>query len=222
MAKSAKKPAAVSPIEFFPDIEQGSEEWLAIRLGIPTASNFAMVTRDGDAKTRREYMFKLAGEILTGRPAEGKIMTAAMQRGHDMEPEARDHYARSVIAKLDRVGFVRRKLPSGRYAGCSPDSMIGKKKALEVKTIAPHLMIALLERGAAMPPEHRWQVYGTMWVADLEEVDLQLYYRGMPVAPKFSVSRNEDVITEISNAVEVFDHELNNLVKKIRAMGGAR
>ena len=39
------------------------------------------------------------------------------------------------------------------------------------------------------------------------------------VAPKFTVVRNEAAIKEISDAVEVFDHELNNLVKKIRAMG---
>ena len=49
-----------------------------------------------------------------------------------------------------------------------------------------------------------------------------LYYRGMPVAPKFTVVRNDAAIKEVSDAVEVFDHELNNLVKKIRAMGGER
>ena len=228
MAKAVAPKKAPSPIEVFPEIEQGSPEWFELRLGIPTASNFALVTRDSEAKTRREYMHKLAGEILTGRPAEGKIMTAAMQRGHDMEPEARDHYAKKNIVKIDQVGFIRRLLPSGRYVGTSPDGLMEARKganwrkALEIKTMAPHLMIGLLERGAALPPEHRWQVYGTMWVADIEEVDLMLYYRGMPVAPKFTVVRNDAAIKEVSDAVEVFDHELNNLVKKIRAMGGER
>lgn len=228
MAKAtAAKPAPSSLVEVFPEIEQGSPEWFELRLGIPTASNFAMVTRDADSKTRRGYMHKLAGEILTGQPAEGKIKTAAMQRGHDMEPEARDHYAKTNIVKIDRVGFIRRLLPSGRYAGSSPDGLMEPRKGtwrkgLEIKTMAPDIMIGLLERGAALPPEHRWQVYGTMWVADLEEVDLMLYYRNMPVAPKFTVARNEAAIKEISDAVEVFDHELNNLVKKIRAMGSGR
>lgn len=223
MGKAALKPK-VPEVEFFPEIEQQSQEWYALRLGIPTASCFSVVMaegRDGNAsKTRQEYMRKLAGEILTGRPAEGKIVTAAMQRGNDMEPEAREHYARTNIAKLDRVGFVRRLLPSGRYAGCSPDAMIGKRKALEIKTLAPHLMIELLERGAAgIPAEHRRQVYGTMWIADLEAVDLMIFYRGMPTAPKFTVERNAAVIKEISDAVEIFDHELSRLVQKIRAMG---
>lgn len=218
MAKAAakiKEPA----FETFPEIEQQSEEWIKIRLGTPTASNFAMVLRDGDSKTRAQYMRKLAGELLTGRPAEGKLITAAMQRGNEMEPEARDHYSRKNFVTLNRIGFARRKLPSGRYVGCSPDGLIGKKKALEIKTMQPDLMIELLERGAGLPPEHRAQVNSTMWVMDLEEVDLMLFYRGMPHAPQFTIKRNEDVMKEISDAAEVFDHELHKLVAKIKSMG---
>ena len=44
-----------------------------------------------------------------------------------------------------------------------------------------------LVKGSAMPPEHRWQVHGTMFVGDLDKVVLSLFYRGMPVAPKFEV-----------------------------------
>lgn len=219
MAKAAAKKAEPA-FEVFPDIEQGSPEWVQLRLGIPTASNFAMIMRDGDAKTRTEYMRKLAGEVMTGRPAEGKIVTAAMDRGNQMEPEARDHYSRKNFVTLERVGFIRRKLPSGRYVGCSPDGLIGRRsKGLEIKTMAPHLMIQRLESGAGMPPDHRWQVYGTMWIASLDEVDLMLFYSGMPVAPQFTVKRDEKVIKEISDSAEVFDHELHKLVKKIRGMG---
>lgn len=217
MARVAKK--ADPAFEVFPDIQQGSEDWLKIRLGLPTTSNFAMVVRDGDASTRKEYMRKLAGEIMTGRPAEGKITTAAMERGNQMEPQARDHYSRKNFVTIERVGFIRRKLPSGRYVGCSPDGLIGKRKALEIKTMAPHLMIERLESGAGMPPIHRWQIYGTMWIADLDEVDLMLFYSGMPVAPQFTIKRDEKIIKEISDAAEVFDWELDKLVKKIRGMG---
>lgn len=220
MAKAAPKKAEPA-FEIFQDIEQGSPEWFELRLGIPTASNFAMMMRDGDSKTRTEYMRRLAGEVMTKRPAEGKIVTAAMDRGNQMEPEARDHYSRKNFVTLERIGFARRKLPSGRYVGCSPDGLIlpRKKKGLEIKTMAPYLMIERLETGAGMPPVHRWQVYGTMWIMDLEEVDLMLFYSGMPVAPQFTVKRDEKTIKEISDSAEVFDNELHKLVKKIRGMG---
>ena len=88
--QSTTSPATVErklgPVEIIEidEIEQGSQEWFQIRLGIPTASNFSIVMasgRDGDeSKTRAQYMRVLAGEILTGRPGEGKIVTAAMQQ----------------------------------------------------------------------------------------------------------------------------------------------
>lgn len=222
MGKAALKPK-VPEVEFFPEIEQQSQEWYALRLGIPTASCFSVVMaegRDGNAsKTRQEYMRKLAGEILTGRPAEGKIVTAAMQRGNDMEPEARDYYLQTHFADLRRIGFMRRKLGTGRYVGASPDALIGDKRALEIKTMAPHLMIERLLKGNGMPPEHRPQVHGTMWVGDLEAVDLLIFYSGMPVAPKFTVYRDETYIKEIANAVEKFEYETRMLVDKIRRMG---
>ncbi len=219
----AKKAPAVPVVEIIDDVEQGGDDWLALRLGIPTASNFAMVLRGSDSATRDAYMRKLAGEILTGAPGEGKIVTAAMQRGNDMEPEAREYFARTYFGDVERVGFMRRKLPSGRYVGASPDALIAKRRgALEIKTLAPHLMIEQLVKGAAMPPAHRAQVFGTMFVGGLDFVELMLFYRGMPVAPRFKVGRDETMIKEISDALEVFDYELHKLVEKVRAMGGHR
>lgn len=214
----------LGPVEILEEDEvvQGTDEWYEVRLGIPTASNFGIVMasgRDGDeSKTRAQYMRVLAGEVLTGRPAEGKIETAAMRRGKEMEPEAREHYLSARFCDLRQVGFVRRKLPSGRYFGASPDGLIGKRKALEIKTMRPDLMIERLEKGAAGITEHRPQVQGTMLVGDLEEVDLMLFYSGMPVSPTVTVYRDDTYCKEIRRAVEVFDFELNQMVEKIRRM----
>lgn len=222
MAKAAAKKTAEPAVEFFPEIEQGSQEWLDVRLGTVTASNFSMVMRGAEAETRRVYMHKLAGEILTGLPAEGKVLTAAMQRGHEMEPEAREHYERANLVVVERVGFVRRKLRSGSWVGCSPDGVVAKRRALEIKTLAPHLMIDLQEKGGKMPTVHRPQVFGTMWVGGFDECDLQLFYRGMPFAPKFTLMRDEGYIKEISDAVEVFEYELRQLVLRLRDRGPKR
>jgi YqaJ-like viral recombinase domain len=205
--------------------EQGSEEWFKIRSGIPTASCFSMVMAHGksgdESLTRKRYMRVLAGEILTGRPGEGskKIITAAMQRGNDMEQEAFDHYVSRHFATVRRVGFMRRLLPSGRWVGASPDGLIDQHKGIELKTMQPDLLIERLEKGSGMPTEHMAQVQGEMWVGDLEEMDVMLFYSGMPVAPKFTVRRNETYIRDLSRAVEVFDFELHQLVAKIRSMG---
>jgi hypothetical protein len=68
--------------------EQGSADWYSCRLGIPTASKFKDVLAKGEGKTRKRYMLDLAGERLTGEPAEG-FTNAYMERGKLMEDEAR-------------------------------------------------------------------------------------------------------------------------------------
>lgn len=222
MAKAAQKPA-VQEVEYFPDIQQGSDEWFEIRRGLPTSSMFSTVMATGkdggESLTRGEYMRRLCGEILTGERAEETFKSRAMDRGSSMEPQARDDFARRNLVELEQIGFARRLLPSGRYVGASPDSLFDKRRrGLEVKTMRPDLMIAWLERGAAMPNDHRWQVYGTMFVCGLESMTLKLFYRGMPCSPEFEIRRDESVIQELSNAVEIFDHELWRMVAKIRGM----
>src|SRR3569833_1490525 len=115
--------------------EQNSPEWLRARMGIPTASAFGDVLAKGEGKTRRTYMLKLAGEIITGEPMES-FSNAHTERGHALEEEARDLYIFQTGAELERVGIIR----NGR-AGCSPDSLIGEDGGLEIKTTLPHLLI---------------------------------------------------------------------------------
>ena len=80
--------------------QQGSPEWHAARCGVVTASNFKAVLTKGSGKTRANYMRKLAEEIITGRVAPPAFESEAMQRGVDLEPDARQAYD-SCLAILD-------------------------------------------------------------------------------------------------------------------------
>ena len=63
--------------EYF-DVEQGGEEWLRLRLGIPTASVFKTLMVKTEVKVgRTTLLYKLAGERLTGEPMEN-FSNAAM------------------------------------------------------------------------------------------------------------------------------------------------
>lgn len=228
---SKKKPEAVkSQLEIFPhgeddgQVEQGSELWHKMHIGVPSASLFSTIMATGkdggESKTRTKLLFQMAGEVLTGIPREN-YSDGYMERGKKMEERARSHYAFTHDVELTRIGFIRNKLPHGQMIGCSPDALVGKSKGLEIKTQAPHLMIEQLIKGSAMPTEHRAQVHGTMLVAELDEMDLMLFYDGMPVSPKFTIGRDEAYCKEIAGAVEIFGYELASLVEKIRGMGGA-
>ena len=193
--------------------DQGTPEWLAARAGIPTASMFATVMASGkggaESKTRTTYMHKLAGEIITGEPMES-YSNAHMERGKVMEAEARDLYAFERLLTPEQVGFIR----SGDK-GCSPDSLIGNDGMCEVKTKLPHLQIEVLLRGT-LPPEHKAQCQGALWVAEREWIDFVSYWPKMPLFVH-RVHRDEQYITDLSAAVDAFNGELATLVERVRA-----
>lgn len=197
------------------DCEQGSEEWLRARMGIPTASAFADILSPGrgkaESKTRRTYLLKLAGEILTGELMD-TVTTRHMERGKVMEDEARDYYAFTSDAEPQRVGFI----VNGRK-GCSPDSLVGETGALEIKTAMPHILAEIILKGE-FPEEHKAQTQGVLWVAEREWIDLAVYW---PKMPRFVVRahRDETYIKEMSAAVDKFNEELDQTVERLRAYG---
>jgi hypothetical protein len=203
-------------IEIF-DCDQGSPDWFACRLGIPTASEFATVMakgKDGGASlTRAKYMRQLAGEIITGELAES-YSNAHMDRGKAMEDEARETYAFIHDADIRRVGFIR----NGKKGG-SPDSLIGTNGGLEIKTALPHIQIERLIRDD-LPPEHKAQVQGNIWVSEREFWDFVSYWPKLPLLVK-RVYRDELYIKQLSDAVDAFNEELAALVERIRSYGRA-
>jgi YqaJ-like viral recombinase domain len=221
MVDLAPVPALSAP-EFFRDVEQRSEEWFSLRLGIPTASNFSAILAEGKAgnesKMRARLLRVLAGEIITGRPSPADFQNDDMVRGIEDEPKAIRWLEQTSLCTVNRVGFIRRRLPSGRYVGCSPDGEIegAKRIAVEIKSLRPHLWIEAMN-APAPPARHMAQCQGTCWIGGYDAVELVMFSDGMPRAHRFLVVRNDGLIKRLQDAVEIFDYELNYLVKKIIA-----
>lgn len=193
------------------DCEQGSADWFAARMGIPTASEFKTVMAKGEGKTRRAYMLKLAGEIITGEPMES-YSNGNMERGKIKEAEARQLYEFAHDVELKQVGFIR-----NGNKGCSPDALIGDTGLLELKSAAAHVLIELLDKDA-FPPEHKAQCQGALLVAEREFVDLGVYCPKLPLFER-RVTRDEKYIAELSAEVDRFNDELAALVEKINRYG---
>lgn len=197
------------------DCEQGSPEWFQCRMGIPTASEFSTllaVKKDAkDKKTRQTYLRKLAGEILTGEPMES-YSNAYMDRGKELEDEARQAYALIYDADPRRVGFLRRG-----DAGCSPDSLLGDRAGLEIKIAVPHVQIERLEKNE-LPAEHRAQVQGSIWIADRDHWEFVSYCPKLPLL-RICVPRDDGYIATLSGAVNEFNDELAALVERMRRYG---
>lgn len=197
------------------DCDQGTIEWHRARLGIPTASRFADILAKGDGKMRARYLRDLAGEIYTGEPDTEGFTNAHMERGKLWEADARDHYAFTNDVEPQQVGFIR----NGR-AGASPDSLIGEVGGLEIKTALRHIQIERLQRGG-MPPEHRAQVQGCLWITGREWWDFMSYAPGLPPLI-VRVPRDEAYIDQLTKAVDAFNEELDALVASLRGVSQFR
>jgi hypothetical protein len=197
------------------DVEQGTPEWKAARAGMPTASMFKDALAKGEGKTRRTYMLKLIGERLTGELSEG-YSNGHMERGTEMEPEARDAYAWHADVEPVQVGFVVNDgLIDLGPVGCSPDSMIGEAGLLEIKTKLPHIQCEVLLKGE-VPTEHLKQIHGAIWVCEREWLDFVSYWPGLPTFIK-RVYRDEKVIAELKAGLSDFYSELLELEQQIRS-----
>ena len=119
-------------------MQQGDDEWLAIRCGRVTASRVhdvvATIKSGGYGAGRKNYMAELVGEKLTGRLAEHYV-SAAMEDGTRREPSARLAYALATGFEIEEVGFINH--PRIAMAGCSPDGLVNEDGLVEDQVPRP-------------------------------------------------------------------------------------
>ena len=161
------------------ECEQGSTEWLRARLGIPTASRAADVLSKGRAKkdepappgkARQDYAIELAFERVSGGLLDSPV-TSAMQRGTDLEPEAREAYEVRTGAFVDRIGFA---LHDTLPAGASPDGLVGDDGLLEIKCPMSQQKIAAMWATGDVS-EYVAQVEWQLWITGRDWCDIAIY-----------------------------------------------
>ena len=188
------------------DVEQGTDEWLEARLGVPTASMFGkFITPTGRKSSQAEgYINQLIAERVTGEPTQF-FKSEAMQRGNDLEPCARDMYELMTGNEVIEMGLL---LHDTLSAGCSPDGLIGGDGGLEIKCPNPDTHVANLRRND-IDPKYIPQVQGCMWVTERIWWDFVSYHPQMEVLivrverdDKF-IKALEEYVTEACNTIEL-------------------
>ena len=195
------------------DIQQGTPEWFAARCGIPSASNFdKIVTSKGDAsKQSQKYMYQLAAERITGK-SEENYTNPAMQRGTEMEAEARSLYEILTGNTVKQVGLCYRT--EKKLYAASPDGLVGEDGLLEIKCPMAYASVGYLLDGT-MPTDYIQQVQGQMLVTDRKWVDFMSYYPGLkPLIVR--VMRDERFLIALDGELNKFCKELEATVERIK------
>lgn len=234
--KVKMKPPPEDLVEVFDEVEQGSADWHALHIGVPTASRFSQVLAEGkegpDSGVRMKLLRRLAAEVIFEQPLDS-FSNADMARGKDHEPWLLEQYDVEMHRRafgrdeehpgIRRVGFVRRTISYPLMAeplvvGCSPDALVGEDGVVECKSMRPDLLVGLLDSGR-FPSEHRAQCQGSLWVTGRQWCDLRIGYQGFPLRYSARVLREEPYIATLRNEVERFAWDLKKLIERVRAKG---
>lgn len=164
------------------DVEQGSDEWLAARLGLPTASEMHCLLADGRVckpfgQGALTYADKLIYERFTGQPDGSFSGNGHTERGHIVEPIAVQAYIDSGYASADDVFEAGIMLDKG--VGASPDRLIGSDGGLEIKSKNGRGMVTLLRNGV-INKAHITQMQINLWVSGRKWWDYFVYCEGLP------------------------------------------
>lgn len=197
------------------DVEQGHAEWMALRLGIPTASCFDKIITPKTMKpsaSADKYAWELIAERVLGRPVDD-ASSGFITRGTILETKAVEFYELERNVDTERVGFVLR---DDRRVGCSPDRFVGSDGGLEIKcpNATNHIGYLLDDEGIG----YRAQVQGCLWLCEREWWDTISYNPDMPPA-LVRITRDEKFIAALEAAVDAFLDRLDGMIYTLTQRG---
>lgn len=191
------------------DVEQGSDEWLALRCGMLTASEMHHIITPTGKPAKNEKMRSHAYDLLAQRITgyvDPRYISDDMLRGYDDERDARLLYSEKY-APVEQVGFIVRDF-GGFKVGYSPDGLVGADGLIECKGRRPKIQVETIVNGCA-PLETMIQMQTGLLVSGRKWCDYLSYSGGLPMAVYLIPpdERLQDAILEAAHAFEAFISE---------------
>ena len=168
-------------ITYHDDLIQGSDEWLAARCGLLTASEMKLILtptlKVASNDKERAHLYELLAQRITGH-VEPHYVSDDMLRGREDEVEARILYAERY-APVVECGFIT----SNRWGftlGYSPDGLVGDDGLIECKSRRQKYQVETIISGE-MPAEYALQAQTGLLVSGRKWLDFVSYSGGLPM-----------------------------------------
>jgi hypothetical protein len=205
-------------ITYYPNVVQGSDEWLAQRCGMLTASEMHLILTPTLKVARNEktrlHLYELLAQRIT-QYVEPRYVSDDMLRGQDDELEARQWYSDNV-APVTECGFVTRQFPAffGDFAvGYSPDGLVGDDGLIECKSRRQKYQVQTFvewRTGNAIPDDYLLQCQTGLYVTQRKWLDLVSWSGGLPPCV-MRVHPVPAVQAAIAKAVDDFETQLSEI-----------
>ena len=194
------------------NFEQRTEDWYNIRKGKMTASNAETIIANG--KGLETYIYNLMAEYYSSAEKENYI-NADMQRGIDLEPEAKIEFQFYTGLDIKEVGCVE----LNEYILASPDGLIGDDGLIEIKCPNDSIYFKLLLSNN-IKPEYIAQMQMQMYVTDRQ------YCYFVSYNPNFEkslyikkINRDEEMIDKLKKGLERGTQLIKEIKENFRKVG---
>jgi predicted phage-related endonuclease len=173
------------PTKIYENLEQGSDEWKAIRCGVITASIVKdLITlktkKPADNDKSRAILWELAAQQISGH-VEPQYISDAMLRGQTDEVRAKIAYAERYAPVVD-VGFITND-DYGFVLGYSPDGLVGDDGLIESKSRSQKYQLQTIAADE-VPEEYFLQIQTGLLVTRRKWCDFISYAGGWPMYVK--------------------------------------
>jgi len=163
------------------DVMQGTDEWLALRCGLITASEMKLLLtptlKTAKNEKTRAHLYELAAQRIT-KYTEPSFIGDDMLRGMADEVKAREIYA-AEYGEVEEIGFITNDR-WGFTLGYSPDGLVGHDGLLECKSRKQKYQVQTILDGV-MPDDFTLQCQTGMMVAERDWLDFISYSGGLPM-----------------------------------------
>jgi len=197
------------------DIEQGSSEWLQLRVSCVTSSQLwrIMPGKRGYLKERENYMAELACEKITGLPYE-HFVTADMERGSDLEFLARSAYEAKTGIMVEEICIAEHDSIQN-FKG-SPDGLI-TDGIIEIKMPKTANHFKTITTGN-IDMKYIYQMQGNMMCCNAKVAEFISFDDRVPEHLQLFIARvdyDPQMALNIDSEIEKFTAELTAMIGKL-------
>lgn len=192
------------------DLKQGSEEWLAIRLGKFTGTNGQAIATNG--KGLETLVFEKVAERMTGK-GKPQYTNEDIERGNELEEMARNSYELESGNLVKQVGFIE----LDEFTGCSPDGLINEDGMVEFKCKNDANYVRFLY-DQKVDPDHNWQIQFNLMVSGREWCDYVIFNENFTKTTQIiRINRNETEIAKLKAGLLTGIAQVKAILEKIQA-----
>jgi hypothetical protein len=204
------------------DIEQNSDEWDHIKVGMFSASSADKLLSGKDTKGYKQLISKIAEERITGKRCENDEFKGnwSTNRGHEFEPIARDDYEFRTLSAVKLVGVAIKD----EWCLCSPDGLISDDTLHQIKCPIFSTQKEYLEKSKKyegdvkkiIPGNYYKQMQFEMYVCDDRKTNIFTSYHPKLKALDIHVPRDEEMQKIIHQRLEEAKADVLNEIDLIK------